>query len=235
MNYESKELWQFMYNIRKTDTLIRLSPMILFLIAYTLAVVYIELEIIQISTDSWLKNLPALHGLLSFVISLLLVFRTNTAYDRWWEGRKLLGSLVNNSRNFAIKIDAILPDDEIENRQFFRKLIPMYSFALKDHLRSNKTKYSLDESEDGDTKLFEMDYNKHIPNQIAKQLFGRINRLHLEAKINGDQLIVLNGEISSFTDICGACERILNTPIPVRYRAFIKRFILLYILTLPWG
>lgn len=233
--YDSKDLWQFLFLIRKSDTVSRLAPLILFLVVYSVGVIILELEVLHISENSWLKNLPAMHGLLSFVISLLLVFRTNTAYDRWWEGRKLWGSLVNNSRNFALKIDAMVPEEDLENRSFFKRLIPMYAFALKDHLQSQKTKYSLDDSEDGKKKLFAMDYNKHIPNQIAKQLFARVNLLYTEGKITGDQLIVLNGEVSCFTDICGACERILNTPIPYSYSAFIKKFIMLYILTLPWG
>jgi putative membrane protein len=53
--------------------------------------------------------------------------------------------------------------------------------------------------------------------------------------ISGDQLIILNAEVSSFTNICGACERIKNTPIPYSYSSFIKKFILVYTLTLPLG
>ena len=75
----------------------------------------------------------------------------------------------------------------------------------------------------------------HAPNLVAKGLFSKINRLHSEGKISGDQLIVLNGEITAFTDICGACERIKNTPIPYSYSSFIKKFIMLYTLTLPIG
>ena len=63
----------------------------------------------------------------------------------------------------------------------------------------------------------------------------KINKLYLEKKISGDQLIVLNSEIQSFTEICGACERIKNTPIPYSYSAFIKKFIFMYVLTLPFG
>ena len=55
------------------------------------------------------------------------------------------------------------------------------------------------------------------------------------SKISGDQLIILNAEIQSFTDICGACERIKNTPIPYSYSAFIKKFIFFYVMTLPFG
>ncbi|WP_026953041.1 bestrophin family protein [Algoriphagus mannitolivorans] len=233
--YESKDLTQFLFVIRKSDTLSRLAPFILFLILYSVGIAYLELEYFQFKSDSWLRNLPVMHTLLSFVISMLLVFRTNTAYDRWWEGRKLWGSLVNTSRNFAIKLDAILPVKDMENRNFFRKAIPLYAYALKDHLQSKQTKYSLDESGISSSEIIPMDFNKHVPNQVAKQLFARLHQLHISGQINGDQLIILNGEVSSFTDICGACERILNTPIPYSYSAFIKKFIMLYTLTLPIG
>jgi putative membrane protein len=60
-------------------------------------------------------------------------------------------------------------------------------------------------------------------------------RLYKAGKITGDQLIVLNAELQSFSDICGACERIKNTPIPYSYSAFIKKFIFMYVATLPFG
>ena len=66
-------------------------------------------------------------------------------------------------------------------------------------------------------------------------MFQRINDLYLEKKISGDQLIIINAEIQSFSDICGACERIKNTPIPYSYSTFLKKFIFFYVMTLPFG
>ena len=77
-----------------------------------------------------------MHGMLGFVISLLLAYRINSAYDRWWEGRKLWGSLVNNSRNLAIKLSVILTDEN--DRKFFRKLIPSYASILNKHLKGEE-------------------------------------------------------------------------------------------------
>jgi len=76
---------------------------------------------------------------------------------------------------------------------------------------------------------------KHKPNQVAQVLFLKINDLHQAGKISGEQLIILNAELQSFTDVCGACERIKNTPIPYSYSAFIKKFIFFYVMTLPFG
>jgi len=161
----------------------------------------------------------------------LLVFRTNTAYDRWWEGRRLWGSLVNNSRNLALKMNAILDPTDEGNRAFFRRVIPMYASVLARHLGEESTRLALDDKEH--PELGDLDHAKHVPNQVAALLFQRINRLYQEGIIKGDQLIFLNGELQSFTDVCGACERIKNTPIPFSYSVFLKKFIFFYVMTLP--
>lgn len=231
--YNPKQWLQILLFVQKNDTLVRLAPLLIVIFLYTLGIAYFELEYLNLGEQSWVKNVPIMHGLLSFVISLLLVFRTNTAYDRWWEGRKHWGALVNNSRNLAIKLNAMLPENDENNRAFFREVIPNYAFALKDHLQSEKTRMSLD-SEDHPEFDF-IDTEKHFPNQVASAIIRKTEQLYKDEIISGDQFIILNNEISSFTDICGACERIKNTPIPFSYSAFIKKFIVLYVLSLPLG
>jgi putative membrane protein len=195
---------------------------------YAALIGYAEVEYWKLAENSYIKNITIMHGMLGFVISLLLVFRTNTAYDRWWEGRKLWGSLVNNSRNFSIKLCAILEDEN--DKKFFRKIIPSYANVLQKHLKNEDTAKQLFEDLD-----LEIDHHKHKPNQVAMLMFQKINELYVAKKITGDQLIILNAEIQSFTEVCGACERIKNTPIPYSYSAFIKKFIFFYIMTLPFG
>ena len=72
-----------------------------------------------------------LHGMLGFVISLLLEFKTNTTYDRWWERHKIWAALVNNSRNFALTLAVILSEEK--NREYFRKMFPNYPATLNNH------------------------------------------------------------------------------------------------------
>lgn len=229
--YNTKD-WLSVFKLTSSDTLWKLFPLIIFITIYTLAIGFLEIEILHLSEKSWIKNTPVMHTLLGFAISMLLVFRTNTAYDRWWEGRKLWGSLVNNSRNLAIKLNAMLESEE-SDREFFRKTIPLYAVALKVHLQSEATLFMLDEK--AHPELAEIDTEKHVPNQMAGVMFTKINTMYKEGRISGDQLIILNGEISAFTDICGACERIKNTPIPYSYSVFIKTFIFVYVITLPFG
>jgi putative membrane protein len=191
--------------------------------------------VLKLSENSHLKNIPVMHGLLGFAISMLLVFRTNTAYDRWWEGRKLWGALVNNSRNLAIKLAVMLPKDDHEAKNFFRKIIPAFAYALHNHLRNEETRIELFENGENSNLLRHIDHKKHIPNQVAKLMIDHINDCYTQNKIDGNQLIVLNAEMQSFSDICGACERIKNTPIPFSYSVFIKKFIFFYVMTLPFG
>ena len=228
ISYDTKEWFTFIFRFHKADTFRTLFPIMLAIGAYSGIIGYLEVEYWQLADNSYIKNITIMHGMLGFVISLLLVFRTNTAYDRWWEGRKMWGSLVNNSRNFAIKLSVILQDEK--DRNYFRKMIPSYASILHKHLNDADTSKQLFDGLD-----LEIDHHKHKPNQVAKMLFQKINDLYTSKKITGDQLIILNAEVLSFTEICGACERIKNTPIPYSYSAFIKKFIFFYVMTLPFG
>ena len=228
ISYNTKDWFTFIFRFHKADTFRTLFPIMLAIGAYSGIIGYLEVEYWQLADSSYVKNITIMHGMLGFVISLLLVFRTNTAYDRWWEGRKMWGALVNNSRNFAIKLSAMLQDEK--DRNYFRKMIPGYASVLHKHLNDSDTSKQLFDDVD-----LEIDHHKHRPNQVAKVLFQKINDLYVSKKITGDQLIILNAEVLSFTEICGACERIKNTPIPYSYSAFLKKFIFFYVMTLPFG
>jgi putative membrane protein len=228
ISYNTKDWFTFIFRFHKADTFRTLFPIMLAIGIYAGIIGYLEVEYWQLADSSYVKNITIMHGMLGFVISLLLVFRTNTAYDRWWEGRKMWGSLVNNSRNLAIKLSVILTDEK--DRAYFRKIIPSYASILNKHLKDEETGKQLFDDVD-----LEIDHHKHRPNQVAKILFQKINDLYVSKKITGDQLIILNNEVLSFTEICGACERIKNTPIPYSYSAFLKKFIFFYVMTLPFG
>ena len=227
-SYNPKDWISFIFNISKADTFRKLTPMMFLIGLYSAVIAYLEIEYWDLPNDSPVKNISIMHGMLGFVISLLLAYRTNTAYDRWWEGRKIWGSLINNSRNLSIKLSVILQDEK--DRTYFRKMIPSYASILHKHLNDTDTSKQLFDDVD-----LEIDHHKHKPNQVVQMLFQKINDLYVSKKITGDQLIILNSEIQSFTEICGACERIKNTPIPYSYSAFIKKFIFIYVLTLPFG
>ena len=235
INYNPKEWFGFIFRLHKADTFRKLFPMLIAICLYSWLIAFLETTVFPVTDKSFLRNIPVMHNLLGFAISMLLVFRTNTAYDRWWEGRKLWGGLVNNSRNLSMKLSVFLPAEDLETRTFFRKIIPAYAYALHHHLRSEKTRVSLFETDAHHPIFKQIDKEKHVPNQVALLMFQQIRKLYETKKIDGNQLIILNAELQSFTDTCGACERIKNTPIPFSYSVFIKKFIFIYIMTLPIG
>ena len=226
INYNPKAWFTFIFHIHKADTFRKLWPLMLSVSIFSGIIAFLELHYLKLSENNSLSNINIMHSILGFVISMLLVFRTNTSYDRWWEGRRLLGELTNVSRNLAIKIKSLrLGMEELE---YFTYAIPKYAFALKEHLREKQYfgKNSF---------LVEVDGGKHIPNQIAASLSARFFDLHAAGKITGEQLIILSADLNRFTDICGGCERIKKTPIPFSYSTFIKKFLFLYVITLPFG
>lgn len=233
ISYNPKDWLRFLFTFHRTDTVRQLFPLIVFIGFYSWGIVYLEANYLKLTQNSYAKNITTMHSLLGFAISMLLVFRTNTAYDRWWEGRKLWGALVNNSRNLAVKLNSILSRDDEKNRSFFKKIIPLFASELCIHLQNEKTRLALDSNPHPEIVGF--DSSKHIPNQIVGLMMNKVHLLHRDKDISDYQLLFLNNELQSFLDICGACERIKNTPIPYSYSAFIKKFIFFYVITLPLG
>ncbi len=179
-------------------------------------------------------NMPEglnIHTFVGIVLGLVLVFRTNTAYDRWWEGRRQFGALTNCSRNMALKLNAMLPTQDHESRQFFGKTIPNFYFALKEHLRDGvkKDELHLDATDYAD----ELGKVRHVPNLIVAHMQDRINLMLRQKIIEGDQYRVLNDDLVTMIDVAGACERIQRTPIPISYSIFIKQIVIIYLLSMP--
>lgn len=204
-----------------------LFPLLLFVGVFTAVLCFLVTGVF----DLHYKGTIAFHSILGVILGLFLVLRTNTAYDRWWEGRKLWGQLVNDSRQLAIKIDAFISRDRLEDRQFFRRMIPNVAFAMKEHLRDSILIGEMDPI--NDEILQKIIKSKHRPNMVNKMLMERIMKCRNEGLLTDQQLFILDKEVKGFTDIVGACERIKSTPIPYSYSMFIKKFLFIYAITLP--
>src|SRR5688500_8662636 len=177
--YNPKELARFLFSLHRSDTIRKLLPLMALAALYSWGIAWLIVDYYRLDEHSQLKNVSVLHTLLGFAISMLLVFRTNTAYDRWWEGRRQWGALVNASRNFAIKLAAMLAPGE-KDSQFFARMIPAFAFALKKHLLAESTAWVLDEKPHPEFSHFKKD--GHIPNQLAVTMMARLQVLYREQK-----------------------------------------------------
>src|SRR5690606_35041378 len=231
--YNAKDWLGFIFKTHKSDTVRKLWPSILFMGLLSWLVAYLELDYFGLAQSSTLKNTSILHTVIGFVLSLLLVFRTNTAYDRWWEGRKMWGKLVNDSRNLSVKLHALLPEDDRASRIYFTNKIKLFAKVLHTHLTSESTKYMLDEDEHPEYEEYLK--SQHPPTKIVGKMYVALQKLERANVITKYDKIILDENLNGLLDVAGACERIKNTPIPIAYAVFIKKFIFVYVLTLPIG
>ncbi|MEQ8363858.1 MAG: bestrophin family protein [Cyclobacteriaceae bacterium] len=232
ISYNPKSWLSLIFHSYSRHVMKTLTPVMVFMGLFSFGFCYIILDVYKFHEQD-LHSTTAMHSLVGIVLGLFLVFRTNTAYDRWWEGRKHWGLLVNNTRNLAHKLNAFLDRSDSENRNWFAKMIPNFVYSTKEHLRKG---VKMDELEVADDNFNgRLKGVKHIPNRLSTMLYERVNDLYKEKKLSGDQLYIVDKELKQFSDILGACERIKNTPIPYSYTMYIKKFIFIYILTLPFG
>ena len=178
---------------------------------------------------SYVPSIPSgLEAAMFFSMSVLLAFRTNRAYERWWEARTLWGSLVNVSRNLAVKIRQ-LADPEATDSLRTRDLIVAFCHGLKNHLRD----------ENDATQLpgisAQQPRPKHIPSWIASQMYGLMKRWRDAGRISGEELWLLDTEARALLDVCGACERIKTTLPSISWRRFSRQLIVVFLLLMPWG
>lgn len=227
IQYNPKSWFSLIFDFYSRYVIKALFPLILFIAVFSTAFIFIVRDVLAYHYNGTI----AFHSILGVILGLFLVLRTNTAYDRWWEGRKLWGQLVNDCRHLAIKIDTYLPKEDKQDREFFRKMIANVPFAMKEHLRDSILVGEMDFINEEYKK--QIISSKHRPNKITNILYEKVLSLKKEGKLGGEQLFLLDKELKGFTDIIGACERIKSTPIPYSYSMFIKKFLFIYSITLP--
>ena len=227
IQYNPKSWFSLIFDVYSRYVIKTLFPMILFIASLTAVLCFVLIDVLEIT----IEDTKAFHSILGLILGLFLVFRTNTAYDRWWEGRKLWGKLVNDTRQLAVKIATFLPTDTLEDKLFFKQMISNLPFAMKQHLRDS---ILIGEMDFTDQNIRDrIIQSKHRPNIINKLIMERVMKLRTKGVFSWEQVFILDKEIKGFTDIVGACERIKSTPIPYSYSMFIKKFLFIYSLTLP--
>lgn len=189
---------------------------------FTAIVCYVARDMQHAVTDLGLEA-SILSGI---ILSILLSFRNNAAYSRWWEARKLWGQLVNDSRNFALKAAAnpkLLPAD----RARIAELLMGFAQALKNHLRGVRDAKAIPRLE------FKGAVVAHAPNHIAGHVFQELAAWRTAGKIDGFDLLTFDPHARGLMDVCGACERIRTTPLATSYRALLRIGIGVYLLISP--
>jgi ion channel-forming bestrophin family protein len=182
-------------------------------------------------------SLPILGNVVpSVVLGLLLVFRTNTAYERYWEGRKLWGSLVNTIRNLSRQIWVVVTAETRQDRRGkinALKLLLAFAIATKLHLQKDPDQQQLIALLTPE-QFEELPQINHPPLKIAFWLEDYLQQQYQGGKIHILQLTYLDQLVDELVISLGGCERIIKTPIPLAYAIHLKQLLLLYCLLLPF-
>ena len=207
-----KHMKQFIFRMRFTAALKKVLFISSILGLYTALIVALKIPMKELSS---LGELETIFGL---VIGLILLFRANRAYERWWEARSLWGTLINASQNLAIKIKTLLPADSASARNIAKK-IPAFAFSLNGRLQlsaSHKTKETRE------------------PTTIVTQIYAALHTLQESGHLQTTDMWLIDQELRNFLIIAGGCERIKGTLISPSFRSFSRQIIFVFLLCLPF-
>jgi putative membrane protein len=179
-------------------------------------------------------GIPAtVHTLVGVALGMLLVFRTNSSYNRFWEGRQLWGSLVNETRNLARAAAAHLRGDP-ELLDHVIRWTGVFPYAVKNALRETEGLGPIAET----LPRAELDWvlrSEHPPLSIATRITARLVKARDKGLISDITLMSLDRNVQLLIDYLGGCERINSTPLPFAYMVHLRRVIIVYLFTLPFA
>lgn len=171
------------------------------------------------------------HMILGTSLGLLLVFRTNSSYDRFWEGRKQWGGIVNETRNLARQAETWLAADrDLANRVILWTIT--FAYATMHRLRSLDDVGAIRQSLP-DEEVQAVEQSGHVPLAVARKLTRLMHDAHRDGLIDAIQLRSLDLNVQALIDYCGACERIRSTPAPYSYVVHLRRALIVFCMTLP--
>ena len=183
-------------------------------------------------------RVPAIgHTLIGVALGLLLVFRTNASYDRFWEGRRLVGAITNRSRDLMRQVVSLFsgtdPRTRAEQADVQRLIVAFYRVmvqGLRDERDLTALGALLSESERG-----ALDSVRARPGVVATWISKRIVAEAERTELAETRLLAIDANLTALIDSWGACERILRTPVPFAYAQHIKLFVTVWCFSVPFA
>ncbi|OCA70420.1 hypothetical protein BBH99_14010 [Chryseobacterium contaminans] len=230
MIIRKKEHWFKMLFVWHGSVLPGLLPRLFLLFIISLGVVYLRGVIFSFKVP---LN-PAPLTLFGFVLALFLGFRNNASYDRFWEGRKLWGALLNTARSLTRQALTLKNTENKVSVSEFIALLGAFIFALKHQLRGTDAHNDLKERLNEDQLKIVL-ASKYKPAVIMRLLAEWVQQAKEEGSIDTIQQARFDENFDKLSDIVGGCERIVSTPLPYSYRVLLHRTVYIYCFLLPFG
>ncbi len=229
VSYDAKSWWKILLHLHGS-VLLALLPRIVACAAIGAGAAWLF--------DTRQFKIPSLiHTMLGVVLGLLLVFRTNASYDRYWEGRKLLGATVNRSRDLVRQAAAYIhgEDDAARaDRAEVQRLVVAFYALLRQYLRQERELGELGATVT-DAERAALEPAAVRPNLPVLWLSERLHACARAGRLSEERLRLLDGNITALVDQWGGAERIMRTPIPFAYAQHIKSFLTIFCFTSPFA
>jgi putative membrane protein len=175
---------------------------------------------------------PLAHTLLGLALGLLLVFRTNSSYDRFWEGRKQLGMLVNRARDLSRQAASYIEGDDAAAREVERLIVVLYAL-IRQYLRKERDLSQIGALTADERRALEPVAVR--PCVAFTWISQRLAACARAGKLTEQRLQAMDANLTSFSDNWGGAERILKTPLPFAYAHHIKTFLVVFTFTAPFA
>lgn len=199
---------------------------VLVVLVFTTIIIYLKQHFhIPFDLDT---SIPAFLGT---AITLVLAFKLNQSYDRWWEARKIWGSIVNDSRSLSIQLINFTKDKSRKeiNDSIYRQIAWCYGL---DNLLRETGDFSKLEKFISKSEFEELAKSANVPLYLSNQISDAIRNLHQDGEINDYQQMQIDSTIVRLVASMGKAERIKNTVFPRTYRVFLRFFVYIFLLTL---
>lgn len=197
-------------------------------VAWSAGVIWFHLHVSKVSIP------PTIHGLTGVAIGLLLVFRTNASYDRFWEGRRLWGGMVNSSRNLVRAAETYFGPSDRELLHELARWTAAFPYASMNTLRGVEGLGEIESHLDPD-ELAVVRKHQHVALAISERMTRTVAKARDHGYISDILQASLDVFIKELIDHLGGCERIRKTPLPFAYVVHLRRALVIYCGTLPFA
>jgi putative membrane protein len=219
------------------STVFRLHGSVLPVLVPRIVIVGVIGAVSAFAYDEWRVAIPTIaHTLVGVALGLLLVFRTNASYDRYWEGRKLFGALNNRSRDLVRQSLAYVSGDDAEGRHLrseVQRLVCVFYALLRQLLRGERELSAVAALTPSEKAALEPIAVR--PTLVVMWLTERLATAHRRERLSPEALRLMDQNLTAMVDAWGGAERILRTPIPFAYAQHIKAFLALFCASAPFA
>lgn len=226
IDYDAHKWWDHLLDI-KGSMVREILPAVTVCVAWSAGVVWFDKHVYHVGIPS------TVHSLVGLALGLLLVFRTNASYDRFWEGRKQWGGMVNETRNLARASSVLLREAPDLHRSVVR-WTAAWAYAAMFSLRGKRSLGPFNKllpAAERDAVL----EAKHVPLAVAVRISRDLDEARRRGVITDYQQMTLDQNVQLLIDYIGACERIHKTPLPFAYVVHLRRALILYCFSLPFA